>query len=140
MSYDHQKVAPMILAPTAIDTAANPIAGSRYYNGNVPLRVRKIWATVTVAVTTLATTLTFKARPTPGSATGEITIGTLTIPTSAAIGKTVYKKNLDVLVPAGHEISIQTGGEGDAGTVAAGFVADPSWEGEANNTLMVASA
>ncbi len=138
--YDHQKVNRQILAPTAIDTAANPIAGSRHYNGTMPLRMRAIWATVTVAVTTTATVLTFKARPTPGSATGEITIGTLTIPTSAAVGRTVYKKGLDVMVPAGHEISIQTDGAGDAGTVAAGFEADPSWEAPVNNSLMLASA
>ena len=40
--------------------------------------------------------LQFIFRPTPGSATNQVTIGTLTIPDATAIGKTLYKDVTDV--------------------------------------------
>lgn len=41
--------------------------------------------------TTTAPTVVMKKRPTPLSSTGQSTIGTITVPSGTAIGKTVYK-------------------------------------------------
>lgn len=92
--------------------------------------------------TSVAPTVVFTKRPTPGSATDEAVIATLTIPSGTAIGKTVYKHITPVKFAVGQALelahTIGTGtptGQGDADVIAA---YDP--EVSANNSNMIASA
>ena len=92
--------------------------------------------------TSVAPTVVFTKRPTPGSATGEAEIGVLTIPSGTAIGKTVYKQITPVNFAVGQSLqlahTIGTGtptGQGDADVVAS-----YSPEVPGNNSNMIASA
>ena len=92
--------------------------------------------------TTTAPTVVFKKRPTPLSATGETTLGTLTIPDATAIGKVVYKDITPVNLAVGDGIEIaHTVGVGTP--TGKGFWAvelDDHPEDARNNTDMLASA
>lgn len=140
--YDQQKFERLLGAYAAdIVTAADPIANARWAPGTFAANVRRVFALITVANTVAPTILTFKHRPTPGSASGEVTIATLTIPIDAPIGN-VYYKNVatEFRVNPGSEVVVQTDGGGTAGTATLGIVCDPVWEHPGNNTKMVASA
>lgn len=140
MSYSHQVTQHQIVVAADVSGAADPVTGARLFPGRTPMVVKALWATITTQVTTLANTLTFKYRPTPGSASGEETIGTLVLPTSAVIGKQLYKDVTPYKASPGGEIVIQTDGVGDAGGVTAGITVEPQWEVPANNTAMIESA
>ena len=138
MAYSHQQQEmPLVQAVSAAD--ANPLAGSRVAVGYLPPVVRAIYAVVTTAIATATLTLTFKYRPTPGSATGEVSIGTLTLPVAAAVGKSYYKDGLNVKIPPGAELVVQSSG-GATGNVSCGVLVEPSPEHPDNNTNMIASA
>jgi len=78
--------------------------------------------TVDVVGTTNAPVVTFKKRPTSGSATGETTIGTLTIPTGTAAGTVLYKDVSPVELEAGNSIELSVSTAALGGTPAgAGF-------------------
>lgn len=110
-----------------------------------PCVVHKLLFAVTLEVaggTSAAPQVVFTKRPTPGSATGEAVMGTLTIPDATAIGKTVYKNITPVAFDVGQAIEIShvvgtgtpTGmGDGDV-------VASESPEQPGNNSNMIASA
>lgn len=92
--------------------------------------------------TTTAPTVVFGKRVTPGSDTGLVAMGTLTIPSGTALGKTVYKNITPVKFSVGDLIkltwTIGVGtptGIGDADVLAA---EDPEQPG--NNSDMIASA
>jgi hypothetical protein len=61
---------------TALEANTNPILTS-------PFVIQRVLARVTTALTTNPAAMTFKWRPTPGSASGEITLGTFSIPVSS---------------------------------------------------------
>lgn len=123
-----------------VSGAADPVTGARLFVGAFPLTVRALWATVTTQVTVAANTLTFKFRPTPGSAAAEVTIGTLVIPTSAVIGKQLYKIPATYVAQPGGEIVIQTDGGGDAGGVTAGIAAESNFDAGQGGANQIASA
>lgn len=133
--YDHQQLDELI--SNSLDTsganAATKVVGSQ------PVIIRGLWATVTTAVTTATATLTFSSRPTPGSASGATTLGTLAI-TVGAVGRQFYKNITPVKVMPGSEIHVVSDGGGDAGVVGVGYRCTPSWENPANNTAQIASA
>lgn len=90
----------------------------------------------------VAPTVVYKKRPTPGSSSGESTMGTLTIPHATAIGKTVYKDITPSEFAVGQSIQISwtigTGsptGQGEAEILA---ISDADVPG--NNSNMIASA
>lgn len=141
MSYDHQKMDQTIIAAADIVTAADPIALARYFPGYQPILVRAVWAVMTTANTVAPSILTFKFRPTPGSAAGEIVLGTLTIPINAAIGSVYYEKVAvePTKCTPGGEIVVQTDGGGTAGNATLGFFGEFSWDAPGNNTRMVAA-
>jgi len=140
--YDQQKIDITILPPTSLADAAN-IAASRFYCGYQPIIVRHLWATITAAVATANATATFKYRPTPGSDTGAVTLGTLVLPlATGAAGKQFFKKLTSELkmVPGSELILSFTGGSGAGGIAAFGISAEPSWDAPGNNANMIASA
>lgn len=96
-----------------------------------------------VVGTSTAPTVSFKKRPTPGSSSGQTTVGVLTIPDGTAVGKTVYKNVTPVAFSVGQSMQVSwTVGTG--GTVAgqgnADLLADFSPEQPGNNSNMIASA
>ena len=96
----------------------------------------------TIGGTTGAPTVLFKKRPTPNSATGETTVGILTLPDTTAVGKVVYKDvtPVDFAVGDSLEISHTIGTGTPTGMGVAYLVAYQDPEVPGNNTDMVASA
>lgn len=92
--------------------------------------------------TSVAPTVVFKKRPTPLSATGETTIGTLTIPDATAIGKTLFKDVTPVNLEAGDSMEIaHTIGTGTpTGQGYWSVVIEPDPEDARNESDMIASA
>lgn len=88
--------------------------------------------------------ITVKKRITVDSATGEVTIGTLSIPTAVAAGAVYYKDVTPVKVDQGEqvvfEVTTAAAGGGAAGAGYALLQADQSPEEPADNADMVASA
>jgi len=88
--------------------------------------------------------VTFKRRPTLGSTSGEVTIGTLTMPSGAAAGKVYYKAVAPVVCLAGEQIVVEVttaaAGGSAAGNGQGFFDAEQDPETNANNPDMVLSA
>ncbi len=90
--------------------------------------------------TTTAPTVIFTKRPTPLSASSEAVVGTLTIPSGAAIGKVYYENVTPVAFAVGDsmELSHTIGVGTPTGMGCYFFICDESPEQPANNTDMVA--
>lgn len=112
----------------------------RHFVGYQPLNVRALWATVVVTPTVTAVILNYKFRPTPGSATGEVSLGTLTLPVGAAIGNQYYKKIQEFKALPGGEIVVDMTQASTAGEACAGIFGEPAWDNVQSNAKMVASA
>jgi hypothetical protein len=98
-------------------------------------------AVVYTAPTVTATVLTFVYQPTPGSATGAVTLGTLTIPVGGAIGN-VYKRNIKPYsIPEGGEllINVTTTSTAGAGQAYYIFGEDPASDMENAKIVIVNS-
>lgn len=140
--YSHSRLdnQAMTAATGVIALGTAGIVGRLFPGMSGPVTVHGFWATVTVAFDTADTILTLKRRPTPGSATGEVTIATMTIPNGAAVGKQYYEiAAAPVKVFPGEEIAIETDGGTTAGVAAVGVVTTPSWEHPSNNANMITS-
>lgn len=112
-----------------------------------PVQVRRISFGVTTAVTagTTAPTVTVYRRPTAGSNSGQVLLGTLTIPNGTAAGSVVYKELESVRVKAGEGLAFRVNVQAtDGGTAAgigfAGALIELDPEAPANQSLMIASA
>jgi hypothetical protein len=138
--YDHQLNEYQLGEALSVATA-DPIAAARpAFPGRFPMTIQSIWATTTTAVTVANAVLTFKVRPTPGSAAGEVVLGTLTLPTAGSAAGNLYWKDITpVKVNPGSQIVVSASG-GAAGNAAIGFTARPQWEQPENNTKAFASA
>jgi hypothetical protein len=92
--------------------------------------------------TTTAPTVIFTKRVTPLSATGEVVMGTVVVPSGTAIGKTVYLAIDPVTLKVGEtvEVSWTVGVGTPTGIGVASFVCNEDPETSANNTDMIASA
>jgi len=109
-----------------------------------PCKVKQLQFHVTdevVAGTTTAPTVVFTRRPTPNSATGEVVVGTLTIPSGTAVGKVLYK-DVDVSFDTGDvlEISHTIGVGSPTGQGIAQAICEDNAETPANMSDMIASA
>jgi len=140
MAYTHQQVEQQLAVAVSVATA-DPLAGARWFPGYQKIKCRAIWAVVTTQIATATLTLTFKFRPTPGSASGEIVIGTLTLPVGALVGKSYYKDValFDIPCPPGGEVVVQAAG-GATGNATVGINYEPTWENPDNNANMILSA
>lgn len=108
-------------------------------------RVAQLQFTATeeaVSGTTTAPTVVFTKRPTPLSASGASAVGTLTVPSGMAIGKTCYKEIDPIEFQVGDSMHIAwTVGVGTpTGIGLVSFVANESPETAGNNSDMVESA
>lgn len=102
------------------------------------------FAISTATVSTGDIVVAFKRRPTLGSSSGEVTIGSLTIPSGVAAGRVYYKYVDPVVCAAGEQIVIEVttaaAGMGAAGNGQGFFSAQQDPETDANNSDMVESA
>lgn len=137
MSYAHQMTEAHMGIPVSI-VPADPLAGQRWFPFYSPVIVRAIAATITIVTAAAISTLTFKYRPTPGSAAGEVVIGTVVLPIGAVVGKTYFKDNLNYKAMPGGEIVVQAAGAA-TGTVSLGMLVEPNWEHPANSPNSIAS-
>lgn len=109
--------------------------------------ITRIMCIVTTALVadTAVPVLTFYARPTIGSTTGQVTIGTLSFPDLTAAGKIVYKNVESAKIPQGYTIAVNRSTQATSSSTAAGagFVMIKGFqnvEDPRNISLMIASA
>lgn len=98
-----------------------------------------------VASSTANEVYTFYQRPTSGSTSGQVALGTLTIPTASAVGQVIYKDIESVKLLPGQDLAIKrttqgTDGSSVAGAGFLGFKAFSNVESPLNVTAMVKSA
>lgn len=150
MAYTQESFQGTVLRKSnALDTAEVLTAAAAVYGGYLITRqcqVKRLmfYVTTTVASNTQNAVVEFNRRPTYNSASGEIALGTLTIPNGAVAGSVIYKDIDPITLFPGDELSFEhTVQATDSGAAAgAGFYAfeimdDP--EEAANQTKMVAS-
>ena len=136
-------VAPAVLTSTGVKSEFACI-GERVAIQRVAIAIS------TAVVSSGGVVITVKNRPvvasagTPGTATAESTITTLTVPAGTAAGKVVYKDiNEALIVPGGSlvfEVTTAAAGGGAAGGGIYGFVASEDPEYKTNESSMIASA
>lgn len=132
----------------ALDTPEDLSAAAAVYGGYLIAKQCKItriafYVTTAVVATTTAPVVEFNRRPTYNSASGEIALGTLTIPTGTAAGKILYKDIDPVTLFPGDELSFEHTVQAVGSAAGAGFYAfdiyeDPEVVG--NQADMIASA
>lgn len=106
-----------------------------------PVEIIGIAITITTAITVTDAIMTVKYRPTPGSATAEVTLGSVTLPvTGSAIGKQYYKRLTPYKALPGGEIVLDVSQAATAGAGIAGVLANETTEHPSSVTNMVASA
>lgn len=108
-------------------------------------RVFRLQAKVTTAtVSTGSIVITFRRRPTFGSATGQTTLGTISIPTAVVVNKIYYKDITPVNCVSGDdivaEVTTAAAGGGAAGKALVDFLADYDPENAVADSNYVASA
>ncbi len=151
MSYSEEIVdKALVPSSNAFLTACNLAAAAGDYGllyAGEQVVITRIMAivTTTMVADVTAPVLTFYARPTFGTTTGQVTIGTLTVPDLTAAGKILYKNIESAKIPQGYTIAVNRSTQASSSGTAAGaclvmlksFVAveDPR-----NVTLMIASA
>lgn len=135
----------------AIDTAVNLAGVAASYAGYAilqPVSLKRLMFFVTVQATTGTTNaiVNWQSYPTYASSSGAITLGTITIPNGATVGKIYYKDISDsTRLAAGSELALalQVAGT-DGGTAQGsgwmGFIWEPAPDADANNTLLVKSS
>lgn len=108
---------------TAVFTAEDLSAAAAVYGGFLVMKQCKIKAIkfyVTTAINaTTAPAVEFNRRPTYNSSSGEILLGTLTIPNGTAAGKVIVKEIDPVTLVPGDELSLEHTVQ--ASTAGAGF-------------------
>ena len=141
----------LAIAPSsnAYLTALSLVGGTgdyaKWYVGDQVIVERLMLMVTTTTLTgTAAPVVTFYARPTFGSTSGQITLGTLTIPTATAAGSIVYKNIESVKLPMGYTLvaNLTTAGTDGGSAAGAGLVMFKMFqatEEPKNISLMIAS-
>ena len=119
------------------------ISGTGQFGRSMAVRacqVKRVILSVSTATTGATGTGVVKIRPTIGSSSGEVTVGTVTIPNLSA-GAKLYK-DFQANTPAkdGEEILLDVTVATGAGAVCIGFNCEEDPETAANQSSMVASA
>lgn len=151
MSYVEEQRVSSFIPVTGGSTEIDALSGAGVHTASYvcmeQVLVRSLYAVVTtlVASDTAEAVITIKRRPTYGSATGEVSIGTLTIPDTTAAGKVIYKNVSPVEIQPGDQVVFEittaaTDGSSVAGNVVYGLRISANEEEEANSSDMVLSA
>lgn len=132
------------LLPVSLQALDSAAVINRYLVAQQQEVSRLAFAISTSVVSTGDVVVTFKRRPTLGSSSGEVSLGTLTMPNGAAAGK-IYYKDIDPVVCAEGEEIICEVTTAAAGMSAAGngqgyVVSNEDPEESANNSDLVESA
>lgn len=151
MSYDAQILSSQLMwRSNAFLTGANLAATAADWaeiHCHHPVMVKRITFGVTTAVTAglVVPTVTVYRRPTAGSNSSQVLLGTLTIANGTAAGSVVYKELESVRIKAGEGLAFRVNVQATDGGTAAGIgfpgaiiLADP--EAPLNQALMIASA
>lgn len=105
-----------------------------------PFEVIAVAATITTAMTVTDAILSVKYRPTPGSATAEVVLGTITLPvTGSAIGKQYYKRLTPFKCLPGGEVVLDLTQASTAGAASFGVLTNEITEHPSDVPNMVAS-
>lgn len=151
MAYNHKMgLGYLVRASNAFDTAENLAAAAAVhgeYYAMKPCAVSEFHFLVTTAIAgdTGAPVVEINRRPTPGSATGEVQIATLTIPTGTAAGKVVSKRFAPVQLNVGDSLSFELVSSALSATTAAGagfydVSLEVDFEADANQSDRITSA
>ena len=126
MSYSEKHI--VNLNETAITLAATGIK-VRWTPGVQGATIRRWGLQLEAATSVTAAVVVLKKRPTPGSATGEVTLQTLTLAAAEAAGNTVYGADLQSAILPGEQVIVEvtTAATGGANTYAFMEI-DPDWE------------
>jgi len=139
----------LISAGVAGPVVVTSVADVQYFPMPMSQVVQRIEALVTTAVVSSApVVISVFSRPTHGSTSGQVLLGTLSIPGGTAVGKCVYKDIADNAsgqpVAAGQEIvfgvTTAAAGGGAAGAVLCMALVDDDPEVPLNQSNMVLSA
>lgn len=143
MYTDGQRAIQMIADPAtplptqtpAVKTAAQAFVLMR------PMQIEALCATITTAMTVTAGIMQLLHRPTPGSASGQTVVGTLTFPVAgSAIGQQVYKKIAPFRAMPGAQLIWELTQASTAGAVIPGILVSETTEHPSGIPAMVASA
>jgi hypothetical protein len=109
-----------------------------------PTRVWRLAAYITTAVVSTGTVvLQLLYRPTAGSSSGQVVLGSLNIPAGTAADKVIYKDITPYNLPAGsqlaYSVSTAAAGGGAAGAAIVEVLTDFSPEAVLNESKFVAS-
>lgn len=131
----HQEIA----QPQAAILVTTTGVKARIIPGYHPKVLKAAAFVIEVVPTVTATVIAVKMRPTIGSATGEVTVDTITVPTSRAIGDVLFVDALDQKVVPGGEIvfDVTTASTAGSGHFVAFF--EPWVDNPENNTDMFES-
>lgn len=135
--------APKVAGPSVVTSAAD----IQEFLVPSKVRVRRILATVSTAVvSTGSVVITVYSRPTVGSSSSQVTLGTLTVPAASVAGATFYKdlSTITSAVKAGQSVAFAVttaaAGTGAAGAVYCTFEAEEDPETASNQSNLTASA
>lgn len=110
------------------------------------LKVSRLMAVVTTLVSASVTApqLAFYDRPIPGSSSGQVQIGVLTIPNGAVVGAVYYKDIKGYQLAPGHELAIDhltqaVDGSSAAGAALALFEAEDDPETAVNSSMILSA-
>lgn len=124
MAYDQQKFDIKLVEAV---TLANGTVGA-YAIGMAPFQVSELWATLTVAVSTASSVLTFQFRPVAGVAANQVVLGVLNLPVTVAVaGRQYYKRVTPFKCLPGGDIAVVASG-GAVGNASLGVGGFPSWD------------
>lgn len=140
-------IAPTSNASLTAASIGGSVADYAVYNIMEGCQLTRIYFFVKtlVASSTANEVYTFYQRPTSASTSGQVAIGTLTIPTGSTVGQVIYKDVESVKLLPGQDLAIKrttqgTDGSSVAGAGFLGFKACLDAEDPRNVTLMVKSA
>jgi len=130
MAYSEKQL--VNLNETALTLASTGIK-ARWHPGTMPATIRRWGLTLEAATSVTAAVVVLKKRPTPGSASGEVVLSTLTLATAEAAGNTVYSNNLNAQILAGEQVIVEVTTAATGGATTYAFLEfDPDWDTPAN--------
>lgn len=126
MAYAEKQI--VNLNETAITLASTGVK-ARWTPGVQGGTIRRWFLQLEQATTTTAAVVVLKKRPTPGSASGEVVLQSLTLSATEAAGNTVYGNDLQATILPGEQVIIEVTTAATAGALTyAGLEFDPDWE------------
>lgn len=135
-------VVPMA-APGTVSLTSTGVATPTYAVISACAPNRLVCVITTAASGTTAASVQFIARPTPGSSSGQVVLGTVNIPNGASIGQAYYKDITDVanIVNPGTQLVFNVSAAiANAGAVVPGWELSDSPVNAKAVTAMVASS